>query len=64
MAIKVIKPGKKPETHRMEGMCNNCSCVIECERGDTEEFHDQREGSFYSVKCPTCGKVMYVNPMK
>lgn len=62
MAIKVIKEGKKPEGKQMQGTCVHCGCVVECKQGDTKAFHDQREGSSYSIACPTCHQSMNVRP--
>ena len=61
MAIKVIKEGKKPEDAKMSGQCYNCKSVVECLCSDTKVFHDQRDGSTYSITCPVCKKTMSVN---
>ena len=55
MAIKIIKPGKKPETtERFE--CPHCGCVFEADRDDYEEEFNLRGGCYcYAVDCPTCG---------
>ena len=52
MAIKIIKPGKKPETtKRFE--CPHCGCVFEADRDDYGLV-----GDAYRT-CPTCGRKVY-----
>lgn len=54
MAIKIIKPGKKPETtERFE--CPHCGCVFEADRHDYEEAFNTRDGCYYyAIDCPNC----------
>ena len=55
MAIKIIKPGKKPETtKRFE--CPHCGCVFEADRHDYEKAFNTRDGCYYyAIDCPNCG---------
>lgn len=59
MAIKIIKPGKKPDTTE-RFTCEHCGCVFEADRHDYEETFDRREDCYcYAVDCPTCGCTVY-----
>lgn len=54
MAIKIIKPGMKPETtKRFE--CPHCGCVFEADRDDCEVAYSLLNGYYFKIDCPTCG---------
>ena len=54
MAIKIIKPGKKPETFRFE--CPDCGCVFEADVDDYEKRRDDFRMEIYVLAaCPSCG---------
>ena len=54
MAIKIIKPGKKPETFRFE--CPRCGCVFEADEDDYEVVSESLNGCYcYAADRPTCG---------
>ena len=55
--MKIIKKGKIPTTI-MRFYCGNCGCVFECEKGEYTYYGDQRDGDYYTAKCPTCGKLV------
>lgn len=57
MAIKIIKPGKKPETFRFE--CPDCGCVFEADRGDYEKGYSMGIGSYLRIYCPVCKRAVY-----
>lgn len=59
MAIKIIKPGKKPDTtERFE--CSYCGCVFEADEDDyEEEFYSLDGYSCNTADCPTCGRKVY-----
>ena len=53
MAIKIIKPGKKPETFRFE--CPHCGCVFEADKDDYEKRRDDFRMELYVLAaCPCC----------
>lgn len=65
MAIKIIKPGKKPEPIHFE--CKHCGCVFEVDATDNGRIFDvdatdngsHMRGPFspdYAAFCPTCRK--------
>ena len=59
MAIKIIKPGKKPNEPR-RFQCPNCSCIFEADKDDyglTPDF-DQQNLLAYAI-CPSCGRIAY-----
>ena len=58
MAIKIIKPGKKPDTTR-RFECADCGCVFEGERGDYQTVHNCDNTLAIAMKCPTCGTVCW-----
>lgn len=55
MAIKIIKPGMRPETtKRFE--CPHCGCVFKADRDDYEVEFNSLDGYYcYALNCPTCG---------
>lgn len=58
MAIKIIKPGKKPETFRFE--CPDCGCVFEADEDNYEAVYESLDGCYcYAADCPTCGSKVY-----
>ena len=60
MAIKIISRGllSKPVYY---GQCPSCKCTFEFEHKDAIEFLDsQIEGQHYKLKCPQCGRIIWV----
>ena len=59
MAIKIIKPGKKPETTK-RFTCEHCGCVFEADEDSYRLNMDITEGTPYAYAiCPTCGLKVY-----
>lgn len=53
--MKIIKEGNLELLKKyVRFECNHCGCVFEAEKGEYVIHSDQREGTWYSVKCPTC----------
>lgn len=58
MAIKIIKPGKKPDTIK-RFTCSHCGCVFEAHKDDCEvEFNSLGGYYCYALNCPTCGRTV------
>ena len=58
MAIKIIKPGMRPETtKRFE--CPHCGCVFEADRDDYGLVGDTYRKQWAYMTCPTCGHKVY-----
>ena len=58
MAIKIIKPGKKPDTtERFE--CPHCGCVFEADRDDYGLAGDAYGDQWAYMTCKTCGRKVY-----
>nr|DAF94510.1 MAG TPA: Transcription initiation factor IIE, alpha FINGER, Transcription [Siphoviridae sp. ctTDf8] len=57
MAIKIIKPGKKPDTMR-RFECTNCGCVFTADEADYAVF-DNYTTTDYKATCPTCHRPVY-----
>lgn len=58
MAIKIVKPGKKPDsTRRFE--CTHCGCIFEGEDEDYRAVQSTSNTIAVAMKCPTCGTVCY-----
>ena len=53
--MKILKPGKLPDHKKVKGTCDACGCVFVCERCETKYSSDQRDGDFYSIRCPQAG---------
>ena len=59
MAIKIIKPGKKPDTTK-RFTCSYCGCVFEADEDDYEVVFESFDGySCTTADCPTCGRKAY-----
>lgn len=58
--MQIIKKGINPIYKKMAGTCRNCSTEIECIASEAEVHHDQRDGNYYTVKCPECNYTIYV----
>ena len=57
MAIKIIKPGKKPETiERFE--CPRCGCVFMADADDCEVAYSLLNGYYLKIDCPCCGCII------
>ena len=57
MAIKIIKPGKKPETtERFE--CPHCGCVFMAYVNDYEVAYSLLNGYYFKIDCPCCGCII------
>lgn len=57
MAIKIIKPGKKPETTK-RFTCKHCGCVFKADKDDYEEVYSLCNGYYLLIDCPTCGRII------
>lgn len=56
MTIKITKPGALPDTKVLSTACTNCGCQFSFNPPDAKYEADQRDGDFYRIACPTCGK--------
>ena len=58
MAIKIIKPGKKPDTtKRFE--CSYRGCVFDADKDDYGLVGDAYGNQWAYMTCPTCGHKVY-----
>ncbi len=58
--MRIIKEGKKPPKE-IEIECNRCGCVFAYEREDVQCARQYNETEYYVV-CPTCKKLIPVEP--
>lgn len=54
LIVKVIEPGKLPQDKVYRVRCRNCQALLEFAQWEGKMTHDQRDGSFLTIKCPTC----------
>lgn len=54
MAVEIITPGILPEDRKYTATCSRCACKFKFLRGDAELVHDQRDGDYLRIGCPTC----------
>jgi len=52
--VRIIKQGTIPENQPIQTDCNHCSTVFEFLPFEAQYNHDQRDGDYYSIACPTC----------
>lgn len=60
--VKITKEGTLPGERSYFGSCTNCGCQFEFQAKEATLTHDQRDGDFYSIPCPTkgCGHAVTV----
>jgi hypothetical protein len=61
--LKIIKPPQPTTTKTpwvgFQTTCDDCACEFKLEKGDKVKFNsDQRDGDYYSLKCPGCKKTI------
>ena len=57
MAIKIIKPGKKPDTIK-RFTCSHCGCVFMAYVDDCEVAYSLLNGYYFKIDCPCCGYII------
>ena len=57
MAIKIIKPGKKPDTVK-RFTCSHCGCVFMAGMDDYEKVYSLCNGYYLRVDCPVCERTV------
>lgn len=55
MAIEIITRGIPPCETQYKCRCRSCMSVLKFVQSDGKITHDQRDGSFITIKCPVCG---------
>lgn len=61
-SMKIIKPGKLFDVKTFNANCYNCGCVFEFEEDDAKFNIDKKNGDYFTVFCPFCGKNVYFQP--
>ena len=61
--MKIIKQGKKL-IDLLKGECNECGLELECSKNEAKYFSDLREGSYWSINCPNCQGLIYLDLIK
>lgn len=59
--MKIIKKGILPSKRIAEMECDHCRCVFEAKQEEFQYRHDQRDGEFWCIVCPTedCHTTLY-----
>lgn len=52
--MRIVKYGTDPADNKVKAKCQNCGTVIEFMSREAERVHDQRDGDYWRIKCPTC----------
>lgn len=62
MAIIIIQAGTPPSEKPIFAVCNSCWTHFTFGLSDALRISDQRDGDFYSIRCPLdgCGKIVAV----
>ena len=58
--MKIIKRGKVPTVER-EITCSTCKTVFSFTPSEARYTSDFRDGDFYTINCPVCGREQNVN---
>lgn len=56
--MKIITPGRLPDLIEIRAACSNCGTVFEFTPKEATRQSDQRDGGYYEIPCPLCGKVV------
>ena len=61
--MKVIYNGlKEKEEMLYELHCIHCDSVFECNGKELGAINrDDRDGDYYTINCPVCNKILYIN---
>ena len=60
MAIQIIQRGVLPEAIRYKKKCRHCNTIFSFLKSDAHLTEDQRDGDFYTIKCPVCSKDCHI----
>ena len=61
MAIQIIQRGVLPEAIRYKTKCRHCNTIFSFLKSDAHLTGDQRDGDFYTIKCPVCSKDHHIS---
>lgn len=61
--IKIIKPGKKPDT-TLTFECKNCGCIFTATDNDYEEEFTCRNTTDVFIYCPCCDRKICISKDK
>jgi hypothetical protein len=53
--MEIITPGKLPEDDIHTTTCGSCGCHFRFKTAEAKRTSDQREGDYWTVKCPQQG---------
>jgi rRNA maturation endonuclease Nob1 len=60
MSIEILKVGKLPIEKKYKKECANCSTIFSFKREDTYHCAGGYNELDYYIKCPFCGKELYI----
>ena len=61
MAIQIIQRGVLPAAVRYKTECRHCNTIFSFLKSDARFTDDQRDGDFYTIKCPECSKDHHIS---
>ena len=61
MAIQIIQRGVLPAAVRYKTECRHCNTIFSFLKSDARLTGDQRDGDFYTIKCPVCSKDHHIS---
>ena len=61
MAIQIIQRGVLPAAIRYKTECRHCNTIFSFLKSDARFTDDQRDGDFYTIKCPVCSKDHHIS---
>lgn len=61
MAIQIIQRGVLPAAVRYKTECRHCNTIFSFLKSDAHLTGDQRDGDFYTIKCPVCSKDHHIS---
>ena len=61
MAIQIIQRGVLPAAILYKTKCRHCNTIFSFLKSDAHLTGDQRDGDFYTIKCPVCSKDHHIS---
>jgi uncharacterized protein with PIN domain len=56
MTITIIKRGTDPREQPINTTCSRCKTEFSFHEADAKRVTDQRDGDYFDLPCPVCGK--------
>ncbi len=59
--MEILRRGKPKAEDTFTAECVQCGTQVRFKRSEATFVPDQRDGDYYTVKCPVCSGLIYVD---